>query len=186
MDKPAKTKATRGRPRAFDRETALSQATHLFWLKGYGATSIADLTETMGIGPPSLYAAFGSKEALYAEAIDYYSKTYEGLLWSKFCTAPTAREAITALLVDSASVLTGSLIDIPRGCMVALSSVASEGHIKLGERVRLARATTCERIKARINQAIREGELAPQLMPMPSPASFRPCRTACRYWLVTA
>ena len=66
----------RGRPRAFDREAALAQATRLFWLKGYEATSIADLTEAMGIGSPSLYAAFGSKEALYAEALRHYAEKY--------------------------------------------------------------------------------------------------------------
>src|SRR5438034_418152 len=69
----------RGRPRAFDREAALAQATRLFWCKGYEATSIADLTEAMGIGSPSLYAAFGSKEALYAEALRHYVQTYEAL-----------------------------------------------------------------------------------------------------------
>jgi AcrR family transcriptional regulator len=161
MDKPEKTKPTRGRPRTFDREAALAKATHLFWRQGYAATSIADLTAAMGIGSPSLYAAFGSKETLYAEAIDYYGKTYEGLVWANFCTAPTAREAITALLVDSATALTGNLVEIPRGCMVALSSVASEGHSELGEHVRSARAVTRERIEARIRQAIETGELPP-------------------------
>ena len=70
------SKPGRGRPRAFDREAALAAATRLFWQKGYAATSISDLTETMGIGSPSLYAAFGSKEALYGEALRYYGENY--------------------------------------------------------------------------------------------------------------
>ena len=60
----------RGRPRAFDREAALETATRLFWRKGYAATSVSDLTEAMGIGPPSLYAAFGSKEELFSAVLD--------------------------------------------------------------------------------------------------------------------
>ncbi len=56
----------------------------LFWIRGYEATSIADLTEAMGIGTKSLYAAFGSKDALYAEALKYYYTTYEGLVWTRF------------------------------------------------------------------------------------------------------
>ncbi|MGE8942220.1 TetR/AcrR family transcriptional regulator [Leptospira interrogans] len=147
----------RGRPRAFDREAALAQATRLFWLKGYEATSIADLTEAMGIGSPSLYAAFGSKEALYAEALRHYAEKYEGLVWAKFQSAETAREAVEFYLLDSAAALTGC--DIPHGCMVTLSSVGSEGHSELGELVRSERAVTLERLKARLSRGVAEGEL---------------------------
>ncbi len=139
----------RGRPRAFDRAAALEQATRLFWTKGYGATSIADLTEAMGIGSPSLYAAFGSKEALYAEALEHYRSSNSHLV-----------EAVAALLMDSAAVLTGSVVDIPRGCMLTLSAVGSEGHAELGELVRVGRQVTYERLKARIDQAVTEGEIA--------------------------
>ncbi|MGO8050952.1 TetR/AcrR family transcriptional regulator [Rhizobium leguminosarum] len=148
---------SRGRPRAFDREAALAQATRLFWIKGFEATSIADLTEAMGIGSPSLYAAFGSKEALYAEALRHYRDNNEALVWAGFFSAGTAREAVRSFLMDSAAALTG--LDIPRGCMVALSSVGSEGHVELGELVRAARAVTLDRLKARLNQAISEGEI---------------------------
>ena len=74
------------------------------------ATSIADLTEAMGIGSPSLYAAFGSKEALYAEALRHYRENYEALVWARFFSAGTAREAVEFLLMDSAAALTGCLV----------------------------------------------------------------------------
>src|SRR5260221_9887380 len=61
-----------GRPLSFDRETALAQALRLFWAQGYEGTSVADLTEAMGITPPSLYAAFGSKAELYREVLGMY------------------------------------------------------------------------------------------------------------------
>ena len=154
-----KAGAPRGRPRAFDRESVLTRATHLFWAKGYEATSIADLTEAMGIGSPSLYAAFGSKEALYVEALRHYNDCYGGLVWDRFLAAKTAREAMASFLLDSAAVLTGDLADIPRGCMVTLSSVDSEGHAELGERVRAARAMALDRLEERITRAVAEGEL---------------------------
>ena len=151
----------RGRPRAFDREDALAKATRLFWSKGYEATSISDLTEAMGIGSPSLYAAFGSKEALYAEALRHYRENYEAIVWAGFMSAPTAREAFRSLLMDSAKALTGCVVDVPRGCMVALSAVGSEGHAELGEAVRTARAVGLDRLQARLKRAIAEGEISP-------------------------
>jgi AcrR family transcriptional regulator len=59
-----------GRPREFDRDAALEAAMFLFWRKGFAATSMNDLCDAMGVRSPSLYAAFGSKEALYLEAVD--------------------------------------------------------------------------------------------------------------------
>lgn len=64
----------RGRPRAFDRDMALDQAQALFHAQGYEGVGVAALAEAMGINPPSLYAAFGSKAALYAEVLDRYSR----------------------------------------------------------------------------------------------------------------
>lgn len=159
------TKAARGRPREFDREAALGQAMRMFWEKGFEATSIADLTRAMGIGSPSLYAAFGSKEALYAEALQYYQDSFDEEGWGGFRAAATAREAVLAYLLNSARTLTGctaamaSGAEKPNGCMVVLSSVGSEGHQELGELVRSARQGTVERIRARLEKAVADGEL---------------------------
>jgi AcrR family transcriptional regulator len=154
------TARSRGRPRAFDRKAALEQATRLFWVKGYEATSIADLTQAMGIGSPSLYAAFGSKEALYAEALQHYAETNEHLVWAAFHSADSARGAVMAFLMDSAAALTGCVADLPRGCMVTLSSVGSEGYEGLGAIVRNARGVTLERLEARLARAVKDGEIA--------------------------
>src|SRR4051812_3480675 len=83
----------RGRPRAFDRARALEQALTLFWERGYEGTSIADLTAVMGITPPSLYAAFGSKEALFREALSLYRHRAGGITPAEVADEPTAYAA---------------------------------------------------------------------------------------------
>jgi TetR/AcrR family transcriptional regulator, copper-responsive repressor len=67
-----KAPAQRGRPRAYDRDTALTRAMNVFWTNGYAATSLDDLSRAMGMNRPSIYAAFGDKTALYRQALDHY------------------------------------------------------------------------------------------------------------------
>ena len=62
----------RGRPRAYDPEAALKQATDTFWRAGYSGTSLDSIAAATGMNPPSLYAAFGNKHALYLEALAHY------------------------------------------------------------------------------------------------------------------
>lgn len=127
----------------------------LFWQKGFSATSISDLTAAMGIGSPSLYAAFGSKEALYAEALEHYARLYEAAAWGGFFAAETARDAVGALLHDSAA----GLSHIANGCMVTLSSVGREGHADLGALVAAARDARLARIVERIETGQASGEI---------------------------
>ena len=152
--------ARRGRPRAFDRDAALEKATRVFWRKGYEATSIADLVDAMGIGSTSLYAAFGSKDALFAEALGYYRRTYEAVAWDRFRSASTAREAVESLLADTAAALGGPVGGVPTGCMVTLSSVSGDEHPELEEMVRAARALTLERLERRLDTAVEDGEVS--------------------------
>lgn len=65
-------KRARGRPRAYDRDTALRAARDRFWSTGYSGTSLDDLGAATGMNRPSLYAAFGDKHALYLETLARY------------------------------------------------------------------------------------------------------------------
>ncbi len=90
-----------GRPREFNVDKALDHALHVFWRKGYEGTSIADLTETIGITKPSLYAAFGNKEELFRKALDRYVDGPGGYVQVALAK-PTAREVVEHLLYEAA------------------------------------------------------------------------------------
>jgi AcrR family transcriptional regulator len=120
MNKEMAPTRPRGRPRAFDRNDALDRAMHLFWGRGYEATSVSDLTESMRITPPSLYAAFGDKKRLFLEAVDRYQAGPGSFAQRALCDEPTAERAMRRLLMDTIA----SFCDPkhPRGCMVVLAA----------------------------------------------------------------
>lgn len=149
--------AARGRPRSFDREKALIAAMRLFWQKGYTATSMADLYQAMGIASPSLYAAYGSKEDLYQEVVEYYVQQMAPRIWSGLASADSAYEGVAGWLNCSAEVLTCK--DFPLGCMVTLSTVASEGNERLGACVTRCRLEGQQILAERLKRAVAEGEL---------------------------
>lgn len=147
----------RGRPRSFDRTAALDAAMRVFWQKGFTAASMSDLCAAMGIGSPSLYAAFGSKEQLYAEAIRHYGDHGVPLVRAALESAPTAKQGIEAYLRFSARGL--ACADRPLGCMVVLSSVASEGVTGLAEMIVEERKRSLKMVAARLRRGIREGDV---------------------------
>lgn len=156
--------AERGRPRSFDREAALREAMNVFWAKGYDATTLADLTGAMGINPPSLYAAFGSKENLFREAVELYSASEGDDIWSGIEQAPTAREAIAAMLRASAESF--SRPGKPRGCMIVLSALnADEGNAAICETLREQRTGNIRQLRQRIERAMNTGELPDSIDP---------------------
>jgi AcrR family transcriptional regulator len=150
----------KGRPRSFDRDEALARATMVFWKHGYDATSVAQLTEAMGIGVPSMYAAFGDKRALFEEALVHYMKTY-GSFMGRLFEKPferSVRAGIAQLLRDAAAMFTSS--EHPRGCMLitAATNCAPESAT-IAKRLRDLRASTVRALEARIEGAIASGEL---------------------------
>src|SRR5437899_2320898 len=96
-----------GRPRAFDIDKALDRALKVFWRKGYEGASLPDLTRAMGINRPSLYAAFGNKEALFRKAIDRYVEGPASHV-REAIHEPKARAVVERLLRGSIDLITDS------------------------------------------------------------------------------
>ena len=114
-----------GRPRAFDCDIALDQAMEVFWRHGYEGATIAQLTDAMGINPPSLYAAFGSKEGLLKAALDRY--TARRAAWmDDVLSAPTARDVAERMLMGVAERQTDPAN--PPGCLLVQGGIARRTH----------------------------------------------------------
>lgn len=109
-----------GRPREFDRAAALSRAMLLFWECGFEATSLTGLRSAMGgISSASFYAAFGSKESLFKEAVALYLEEQGRYLSPLFDVAFEPREALERSLWQSVNMQTDR--SHPLGCLVCLA-----------------------------------------------------------------
>ena len=146
-----------GRPREFDRDAALEAAMLLFWRKGFAAASMNDLCDAMGIRSPSLYAAFGGKEALYLEAVERYVQTIGPPVWDNLDGA-TARASIENLLLAGTKTLPKSRT-APAGCMAMLSAVGDEWPATIVDVVKKVRLEVLGRLRSRLETAVAEGEL---------------------------
>jgi AcrR family transcriptional regulator len=66
------------RPPSFHTEDAVQAAAEVFWSKGYQDTAIADLEQATGLNRSSLYGAFGTKQAIFDRALDWYLRGFIG------------------------------------------------------------------------------------------------------------
>lgn len=158
MEKDAALSRSRGRPREFDREEALDRAMRLFWSRGYEATAISDLVDAMGVTPPSLYAAFGSKKQLFLEAVDRYQAGPGDFAAKALTQEPTAERAMRRLLLDAIDAFCNP--GQPAGCMVVMAATncTSESADVLAELADRRRAGE-QKIRDRIAAGQAAGEL---------------------------
>jgi AcrR family transcriptional regulator len=135
-----------GRPRTFDRNTAIIVAMEQFWRDGYEATTVSKLTEAMGITPPSMYAAFGDKDQLFHAAAACYVDTMN-VSFAEALAQPTALGAIREMLSRSGEAHTDA--GTPPGCFLAIEP-----------RMAAERAAMRKRLAERIAQGIADGDVA--------------------------
>ncbi|MDI3558879.1 TetR/AcrR family transcriptional regulator [Bradyrhizobium sp. Arg816] len=152
-----------GRPREFDAETALDQAMEVFWRHGYEGATIAQLTEAMGINPPSLYACFGNKEGLLKAALDRYTKL-RGVWMDEVVAAPTARDVAERMLMGIAEKQTDPAN--PPGCLLVQGGIAcGSGSENVPFELAARRAENEDQLRERFVRAKAEGDLKPSSDP---------------------
>ena len=152
-----------GRPRSFDRKAALRRAMEVFWALGYEGATLEKLQEAMGgITPPSFYAAFGSKEQLFREAVELYSRTLGVPMMQALEEGPTARASVEALL--HAAVEAFCKPGLPRGCFLVFGAINSVPANKtVQDYVRGLRVRRQKLIQQRLQRGVDEGELPANL-----------------------
>jgi AcrR family transcriptional regulator len=163
--------ARSGRPRSFNRENALRQAMEAFWALGYEGATLTGLQEAMGgITAPSFYAAFGSKEELFREAVELYSSTLGVPMMKVLSEEPTARASMEALLL--AAVEAFSRPGKPRGCMLVLGAMNSmPANKSVQDHLRGLRVRRQKVIRQRLARGLADGEL-PSGLDLSALASF--------------
>lgn len=112
---------------------------------------MSELTEAMGITPPSLYAAFGDKKRLFLEAVDRYQAGPGSFAQAALCEEPTAEAAMRRLMMGTIN----SFFEPKgtKGCMVVLAATNCTTELsdiieELAARRRLAERVVSDRIAA--------------------------------------
>ncbi|MGO8790903.1 MAG: TetR/AcrR family transcriptional regulator [Terriglobia bacterium] len=152
-----------GRPRAFDIDKALDCAVRVFRQRGFEGASLSDLTQAMGINRPSLYAAFGDKEALFRKALDRYFEGPAANLHEAL-QQPTARAVVERMLRGAAVLQTAP--GNPPGCLTVQGAMACG---RIAEPIRQELISRREEIEAalreRLKRARSEGDLPSESNP---------------------
>lgn len=147
----------KGRPREFDTDEALNRALIVFWRKGYEGASLPDLTEAMGISRPSLYAAFGNKEALFRKALDRYTEGPASYI-REALSKSDAKDVFESLLRGAADSLTHPRH--PRGCLMVHGALTCADACESVRKELMARRADGETlIRKRFDRARAEGDL---------------------------
>jgi AcrR family transcriptional regulator len=146
-----------GRPRGFDTDQALERALKVFWRKGYEGSTLPDLTHAMGINRPSLYAAFGNKEALFRKVMDRYAEGPAAYV-RQALAEPTARRVAERLLLGAVDLVTNPRN--PGGCLAVHGALACGDEAQSIRRELISRRSKREAtLRQRLRKAKSEGDL---------------------------
>lgn len=150
----------RGRPRNFDENAVLDRALEVFWQRGFQGASLSELTDAMGLNKPSLYAAFGDKEALYLKTLQRYVAREISRHAQILDDETDGRVAVAAFLRSMAAMLTDP--KLPGGCFIINGTADCGGPdtpANIEHALRDALQNGEEKLRTRLQRAQREGQL---------------------------
>ncbi len=154
-----KVTRARGRPRAYDPDTALNGALSAFWRQGYAGTSLEVLSDATDMNRPSMYAAFGDKRALYLQTLDRYTAQASALTERALDRSRSVAEGLRRFYDYAiASYFGGD--GSPRGCyLVGTATTEASVDAEIGAKLRESLDHFERAIEARLRDAKSAGEL---------------------------
>ncbi len=156
--------ATAGRPRSFDKDDALKKAMYVFWEKGYEGTTMVDLIESIGMKAPSIYAAFGNKDAIFKEVIKTYLPIVVEDQLAALNRSSEIYESVEATLKACVNLYTSE--DNPHTCLVMTAAInTAPGHEEHVGALRILREKYKAAWQKRFEQAKFDKQLADDANP---------------------
>jgi len=150
------------RTREFDPNTLLEGAMHLFWEKGYEATSIRDIVEETGVNQFGIYSLYGDKQGLFLAVLDHYrdnivSEVF-GIVERPEASVRAIRDYFMAL-VERHTVILPAL-----GCLM-VNSIAECGmeNAEIYQRTKAHTDRLRTGFMKALANALRNGEIRPDL-----------------------
>ncbi|MBX4908243.1 MULTISPECIES: TetR/AcrR family transcriptional regulator [Rhizobium] len=161
-----KDEKKRGRPRAFDAKAALGKARDVFWDRGFAAASLDNLSAATNLNRPSLYGAFGDKEALYLEALEAYRQDGMDVLKQALDSSLPLRDNLASVYAGALAIyLHGETA--ARGCLlIGTASVEAVQHERVREVLGRSLNEFDGEIEKRMRIAVERGELPESADPL--------------------
>jgi len=149
------------RLKEFNPNEALEKAMHVFWHKGYEATSMEDLLTAMDINRGSLYATFGDKHELFMQTMDLYCSGGSGV-GSKLSILSQPGPALPLIRQFIGAMMEFGLADPQRrGCLIANTAMELAPHqIDVAKKISARLQSLEEAFFKLLTRAASEGELA--------------------------
>jgi TetR/AcrR family transcriptional regulator, transcriptional repressor for nem operon len=153
--------AKTGRPLEFDQEHALDAAVQLFWCRGYEATSMTDLLQTMNLSKSSLYHTFGSKQQLFLLCLARYAQWLRTSMGAELDKAESGIGFLEAVLDGVAA--TAETTQGLNGCLI-VNSVNEFGRRELAIALSIDQglAPMTALLVTAVRRAQAEGDISPE------------------------
>jgi AcrR family transcriptional regulator len=155
----------RGRPRAYDPNTALQRATEVFWDLGYNGASMDVLSGAMNMNRPSMYAAFGDKHALYLRTLASYRDMGREAMREELSYELPFAEALRRVYERAIAIYTAGRGSAAGCFLVGTAAAEAVRDVEIRKVLAAGLHELDEQLEARINHAVRHGELDTSIEP---------------------